>query len=181
MLHDQVAARRYALSLFQLCHSEGGGQTKPQRTLEELKVFQKTMEKDNLIHKFFLNPTISKEDKKETLQEVSSKLPGTLKFLILLVDADRMSIFKEIVAEFEKAVEESSGELTVELQVAQDLSEQKLQEIKNVLENQWKRKPKLKLVKNPHLLGGFVATASGKSFDASLQSQLAQMEQALSS
>lgn len=180
MPRNQVAARRYAESLFDIARS-ADSKSKPQEVLEELKALRASISGNKEISKFFLNPTVSKADKLSVIEDLESKMPQTYRFLSLLIEADRLEILDEIVDEFESSVEQISGELSVELELAHQPSEQAMGEIQNLITRQWNCKPKFKTKINPKLLGGFIAKAPGRTFDASVRSQLRNLEQSLAS
>jgi len=171
MRRNSEVAKRYAKALYQL--SLAGDHTeKPHKILEELKVFEKVFVKDTETRKFLCSPVISEEEKHEVVNALETVLPSITRFLTVLVESGRIEIFREIVAEFERISEETSGELTVKLETARKFSDRTVEEIKNLLEQQWRKKVRFETTINPELLGGFVASASGKSMNASALAQL---------
>lgn len=171
MPRNQLAASRYAKSIFQLTQSDVEKMDAHQ-VLEELKALETAINSDTNIKKFFLNPCLSKEEKLEVLKGLSSILKLSFRFVNLLVEADRIDSLGEIIFEYEKLLNEATGELSVELELAQDLPDKSIQQISQILEVQWKRKPKFTIKKNKNLIGGFVAKAPGRTMDASVRSQL---------
>lgn len=161
---NQVA-KRYATALFQTTEKSGD-------VLLELRSLVNLFTAESQIEKFFLSPVISAEDKKSVLSDLRSKIPNTHSFLEALIDANRVSELYWIIDEFAKLVEESAGELSVELESASPLSETQVDEIRALLQDKWKKKITFKTKLNPELVGGFVARAPGKVFDASVAHQL---------
>lgn len=168
--NDQVA-RRYAKALYQLA-AAGDQMAKPQQVLEELRVFEESFIKNDEVRKFFCSPVVDRAEKKQVLADIETKLPGIARFLLVLADADRLEIIREIVREFKSLLEESAGEVTVELETARKFSDAAIEEIKQLLEAQWRKKVRLQSRINPEIMGGFVARASGKSMNASALAQL---------
>jgi len=174
---NQQVARRYAQSLFQLSHeTEAETPIKSQQVVLELRAFETALNSEKELKNFFMNPSLRKEEKLEILKDLEPKLPSTFRFLKLLVEADRMGCLAEIIEEYSKAVEEASGEMSIILECAKVPSEKVLEDIKILLEAQWKRKAKIQIKENPAILGGFVAKAPGRTFDASVRSQLRALE-----
>jgi len=171
MRRSSEVAKRYAKALYQLS-SAGDHTEKPAKILEELKVFEKVFIKDTDTRRFLCSPVVSPEEKQAVVSSLESVLPSISRFLMVLVEADRIESFREIVSEFEKISEEASGELSVKLETARKFSDGTVEEIKNLLEQQWRRKVRFETSINPELLGGFVASASGKSMNASALAQL---------
>lgn len=181
MHRESQVASRYSNALFELSMEpqESGIFAKPQQLLSELEVFNKALEEMPELRSFFENPTISREVKLEALQSLESKLSSIYRFLELLIEADRMGCMGEIVAAFRKSLEKSQGELRVQLETSAEFGEAMLNEIRSLLESQWKKKVTFEVKVNPDLIGGFVASASGKSFDASVRTQLQMMKKKL--
>lgn len=178
MRRNETVAKRYAKALFQLSiqHADADDIGKPAEVLKELESFQSALKSAEL-RKFFLSPVISKADKKAMLAELNSNVPSVVKFLQVLIGADRLSAFDSIVSEFKKLHEESTGEMSVNLETAHSLSGPALDEIKSFLESEWGRKIKIQVQKNPSLIGGFVAKSANKTFDASVRFQLENLKQ----
>jgi len=181
MPRNPVASKRYASSLFELALGGELGSVKPAQVLEELKVFLEALRMNSDVSKFFKSPRVSREEKKEFISDLEKSLPACYRFLRVLIDADRVDCLSEIIDEFSKQMEAEAGELSAKLELASDMGEESLNEVRSLIEQQWKKKPKLTVVKNPKLLGGFVVSAPGKVFDASLRSQLKRMQSFLSS
>lgn len=174
-----MVARRYAASLFQLSADKASTVYfgKGQQILNELRAFSEGMLKVADGVEFFLSPVISRDDKKAALAELESKLPLTHRFLAVLVEANRMEALSEIIAEFQAALDQASGELSVDVELAHAATPALLDEIKGVLHGEWKRQIKLNTTVNPNLIGGFIAKAPGRIMDASVSSQLEALEQ----
>lgn len=179
MPRSSTVSKRYASALFQLsCQHPGADDIgKSSDILAELKSFLNVLNADSEIRKFFLSPVIAKEDKKSVLGELRKFSPSVVKFLQVLVDGDRLELLDSIIAEFQRLMEESAGEESVELQIAHNLSNEALEEIKSFLESAWGRKLRLQVNKNPALLGGFLAKSNSRTFDASIRSQLENLKQ----
>lgn len=179
MRRSPEAARRYAKALFQLA-SAGEHDMKTEQTLKELRVLSAALRSDKSVEKFFLNPTVSKDEKKEILAELEAKLPSIYRFVGVLIDGGRLAELPAIVVEFEKLFEESVGELQVNLRVAHEMKSAQIDEIRQLLETEWKRRVRFTTSIHPELLGGFVAVASGRSMMASAQMQLDHLVESLS-
>lgn len=178
MLRNALVAQRYSKSLFEI--TQEGDSTKADQVLAELKTFSKVMQSNPEVASFFLNPTVSRSDKLEVVTEVATSLASVEKFLKLLIEADRLDCLDDIVQDFEATLETESGEIRVELRVARDMSEKSIREVTQLIESKWGRKPRFDIVKDPKILGGFVAKAAGRTLDSSVKSQLRLLESDLS-
>lgn len=180
MARKRDIGKRYARSLFQLCTGpDKDSFGTPGEVLDELKSFQAALDADSELSNYFFNPVIARAEKFDVVDELKTKLKSTSKFLKVLVENARLESLPDIIQEFEIYKEEFEGVLRVKLEVAHTPSEDLLDRIKALLENLWKRRPEFKIEVNPELLGGFIATASGRTFDASIRSQLDRMKESL--
>jgi F-type H+-transporting ATPase subunit delta len=176
MAKNTLAAKRYANALYSVVKGdEGAAELKD--SLSELKLFYAAVEKADGGEEFFFSPVVSADDKISVLNELMKVFTHTHSFLLTLVKEGRLNCLKEIIDEFASLCEKASGELSVNLEMAQPLPEKQLDEIKLILQEKWKTKVKMKTTVNPELIGGFVATAPGRVMDASLSNQLDNLEQ----
>ncbi len=178
MPRNAVVSRRYVRALGYLADESDPSQT--QKILGELRGFSSTIDSSKLLRSFFLSPVIPKSDKREALTDLKDKVPLTYRFLIALVDGNRLTNLGEIVAEYEAHLESRTGELSVEVITARKLSDATMAEIKQSIEDIWKRKIKVKHQIDAEILGGFMARAPGKILDASARHQFEALRQSLS-
>ena len=143
-----------------------------QRAREELRVFHQVLVGSPDIQLFLSNPVISIGDKVGVLESLSKFFPTSLSFLISVVRQGREDFLKEMAEEFERLVEERSGELSVDLEIASASLKASEEEIRLFLQEKWNRSIKLKTTVRPELLGGFVARGGGKVLDASVRNQM---------
>jgi F-type H+-transporting ATPase subunit delta len=168
--------KRYATALFNSLDP-----SKREETLNELRIFQSALRGSPEVTAFFLSPVISRNDKKLVLADLQAKFPSIHPFLELLVEEDRTEVLVGIVEAFSELKELASGELSVELECAETFSEEMVNEIRSMLQEKWNKKLKIKTKQNSELIGGFVARAPGRLYDASLATQLQSLkEQVLS-
>lgn len=176
MPRNTLAAKRYAEALFHLNDGAEGGSSK---VLGELSALAASFEKDRGIEEFFLSPVVSKEDKRQVISEAKEIFPLTQRFLLTLIDANRMDCLLEIVSEFRARCEELAGELSVNVETAHPLSGDALEEIRAFLQDKWKRTIKMQTSINPEIIGGFIARSSGRVLDVSAASQLENLKQSI--
>lgn len=118
-----------------------------------------------------VNPNVRKAILQDVLkaQEVN-KVVGSL--LGLLVSRSRMTELPKVLNELEALVQKSQGIQAGQVRSAVELSAEELSVLSASLAKRVGGKVKLTQAVDPSLLGGMVATVSGKTFDASLRSQL---------
>lgn len=178
MPRNAVVTRRYVRALGYLTDDKSDAGL-AQKILSELKGFSATLEASKQLRSFFSSPAIPKNEKKEALQDLKEKLPQTFRFLIALVEANRLENLNEIISEYEDVLESRTGEISVEIMTARKLSDATMAEIKNSVEEIWKRKIKVKHSVHPEILGGFIAKTPGKILDASARHQFEALRQSL--
>jgi F-type H+-transporting ATPase subunit delta len=180
MPRNSEAARRYARALYQLSESGDHG-SRPQQVVQELRAFEQAFTKTAEVRVFLESPIVQVAEKREALQALEPSLPAATRFLIVLMEAGRISLIKEVRREFELLMEHASGEVSVTLETARSFSERGIEEIKRLLESEWNKKVKIEPVVNPELIGGFVASSAGKSLNASALGQLELLSEKLAS
>jgi F-type H+-transporting ATPase subunit delta len=178
---NPVIAKRYANSLYQLTIDKTATSfySKAPQILAELNAFLTAIKSFPEGILFFLNPTVSHDEKLSTIKELENKLPTIFQFIKTLIEADRMEYFEEIVQNFQRICEEASGELTVDVEFAHAPSPAILEDVRATLHAEWKRQIKIRSAINSHLIGGFVAKAPGRIMDVSVSSQLEALQQQL--
>jgi F-type H+-transporting ATPase subunit delta len=118
-----------------------------------------------------VNPNVRKAILQDVLKSLSvSKVVNNL--LELIVARSRVQELSQISAELEALVEKSQGVQAGQVRSAVELSSEELSVLSSALAKRVGGKVKLTQTVDPSLLGGMVATVAGKTFDASLRSQL---------
>jgi F-type H+-transporting ATPase subunit delta len=92
--------------------------------------------------------------------------------LVLLSERGRLGELSLIIAEVERLIDEDAGVRRGSLLSAIALDNADVENLTLAIAKKLKVKVKLDAVVDTGLLGGFVATVSGKTFDASLKTQL---------
>jgi len=131
----------------------------------------------------------SNENFRALLKNVSlgrNTLDGILKEILLAIGANklvfrlvymlsergRLAILPELVGEYWRLLDLDSGVLAGELKSAIELSGEELDRLTAAISKRVGQKIRFESKVDPDLLGGFVARAGGKTYDASLRAQL---------
>ena len=176
MPRSSQVSRRYVRALSAVAEDQAGSS---QKILAELRSFVEALQSSKDLRTFFFSPIISRSEKKEILGEIKDKISHTQKFLSVLIDANRLSALPEIVDDYEAAMEAAAGEVSVAVESARPLSAQASDEIRSLLQDEWKKKVKMRTSVNPALIGGFVAQGGGKTLNASVAHQFELLKQSL--
>merc|ERR1712182_155424 len=132
--------------------------------------------------KFLANPLITKEAKKNVVKDIlGEQVDGnTLKFLLLLVDRNRIALVDEVAQKFlELSYKQESIEVAKVISSVQ-LSAQQQQNLAEKLKTITGAKQiKLALKVDPNLIGGFTVEIGSQYIDTSIRGQLRQISNLL--
>ena len=130
------------------------------------------------------NPLVSQDAKGEVLTKIlkSQVNSETFKFLMVLVDRDRINLLKSVITNYLELVYETASIKTIEVVTAVEFSNaqkntliQKLKELTNA------REIKLAITVDPNLIGGFLIKTESKVIDFTIKNQLQQLAKHLDS
>jgi F-type H+-transporting ATPase subunit delta len=166
-----TAAKVYAKAVFDL------GQEKGQLDAfqNELSGVSEALVTSPALKSVLTGSGINPNTRNAVLADVASALglgPVVRKLMEMLVLRGRVAELPEIRAELESLVERSQGVQAGKVRTAVDLSSEELSVLEAALTKRVGKKVKLSQEVDPSLLGGMVAVVAGKTFDASLRSQL---------
>lgn len=171
MMYDHVIARRYARALLMSLKGQ-----KLDLVLEQLGSFAHLYAVGSKeLQKLFTDPGFSPLDQRAVIKRIAEKsgLDHTLaNFLLLLVNKDRMPLILSIYLAFADMVDKQEGRLRVKIASASPISEQELDEIKEILGQLSKKEILTESVVDEKLLGGIRVEAAGAVFDGTLKAKL---------
>lgn len=174
MPRNSQVVRRYAKALLNTLDSNS-----LHKAEAELSVMAQVATSNSTVKKFLVCPVISAEEKIGVFKELTTQFPTISNFLISVIRQDRGEYLADIAAEFSRLIEERAGEMTVDLEVASPAVAADEENIRNFLQEKWKRQIKFKTKINQDLIGGFLARGTGKVFDASVRNQLDSLKASL--
>lgn len=168
--YEEKIAKRYARIIFDLAQEE--------KHLEKIAHdFQQLVSLTREVAEFRMlcsNPAIATQRKKAILKELFDKHlhPQALKFILFLVDKDRLDLLAGIAEAFAKFYLAHQGILEVQMTVAQPPDAAFLQQTKKILGSKFNKAIQLHPQVDPQLLGGFKLQVANTIYDTSLRSQL---------
>jgi F-type H+-transporting ATPase subunit delta len=148
---------------------------------QNLEIF---LEESNELTDYLNNPLVSQDAKGEVLTKtLKSQINSeTFKFLMVLVDRDRINLLKSVITNYLELVYETASIKTIEVVTAVEFSNaqkntliQKLKELTNA------REIKLAITVDPNLIGGFLIQTESKVIDFTIKNQLQQLAKHLDS
>lgn len=148
---------------------------------QNLEIF---LDKTSELTDYLNNPIVSKEAKREILAKtLKSQINAeTFKFLMVLVNRDRINLLSVIIARYLELVYETASIKTIEVSTAfpftylqKNTLVQKLKELTNA------REVRLVITVNPNLIGGFLIKTNSKVIDFTVKNQLEKLAKHLDS
>lgn len=142
---------------------------------QNLEVF---LNKTPDLTQYLKNPLISSDKKCEVLEKTlqSQINKETFKFLIVLVDRNRINLLQEVIASYLELVYEAASIKTIEVSTAYAFTNlQKNTLIKKLKELTNAREIRLVITLDPNLIGGFLIKTESKIIDFTVKNQLQQL------
>ncbi len=148
---------------------------------QNLEIF---LDESSELTDYLNNPLVSQDAKGEVLTKTlkSQVNSETFKFLMVLVDRDRINLLKSVITNYLELVYETASIKTIEVVTAVEFSNaqkntliQKLKELTNA------REIKLAITVDPNLIGGFLIKTESKVIDFTIKNQLQQLAKHLDS
>jgi F-type H+-transporting ATPase subunit delta len=167
-------AEPYAEALLDLAKSNDS----LKETTNDMNIVSQFLANSNDLKKFLANPLITRDAKKNVVKDILEEQidPNTLKFLMLLIDRNRIALLEGVAQKF---LELSYKQESIE--VAKVISSVQLsaQQQKNLAEKlkviTGAKQIKLALKVDPQLIGGFTVEIGSKMIDTSIRGQLKQI------
>ena len=151
-------------------------------TTNDMNIVSQFLANSSDLKKFLGNPLITREAKKNVVKDILGEQIGdnTLKFLLLLVDRNRIEVLDSIAQKFlELSFKQESIEIA-KITSSIQLSAQQQKEIAEKLKVITGAKQiKLALKVDPTLIGGFTIEIGSKMIDTSIRGQLRQISSLL--
>jgi len=148
---------------------------------QNLEIF---LDESSELTDYLNNPLVSQDAKGEVLTKTlkSQVNSETFKFLMVLVDRDRINLLKSVITNYLELVYETASIKTIEVVTAVEFSNaqkntliQKLKELTNA------REIKLAITVDSNLIGGFLIKTESKVIDFTIKNQLQQLAKHLDS
>ena len=173
MLSLQLAIK-YSRAMFLLAQEEG----KLVEYGQELQSLAEGLESAPELKAFLESPMIPRQAKQEAAEKIfaGELSPMVMNFLRLLLDKQRVSIFGEIVRQYENFANEAQGILVADVTTARDLSDSLGERLMAKLGEVTGKKIKLRKHLDEKLLGGAVVRMGDRLIDGSLKSRMKALE-----
>ena len=168
-------SKSYALALYEL--SKENSETS--RIEDEIKSFKQLIKENSSFKQMLLNPSISKEDKKNVIFEIINKNNFSLnlkKFFGFISLKNRLFFLSNIIESFLNLVSIHKGELKGKLISSKELSQDEKQKIQKDLSKDFKTSLNLDYTYDPDLIAGLVIQVGSVMIDTSVKTKLKKIE-----
>ena len=172
-MKDLLAASRYAQALFEIARMTH----KDEEIEAELEAFSTALQRSPDLEKFFKNPQLSSEQKKNFLlriyQERNHEIYEVLmNFFMILFEKQRFYLIHDIAVSFKKIAGEAQGQGTAQIKTAAPLDAPSEAAIVSRLEKIAGYKITVQKEVDPALIGGVVIRLKNKVLDGSVRHQI---------
>jgi len=167
-------AEPYAEALLDLAKSNDS----LKETTNDINIVSQFLANSSDLKKFLGNPLITRAAKKNVVKDILGEQIGgsTLKFLLLLVDRNRIEVLESIAQKFlELSYKQESIEIAKITSSVQLSAEQQKQIAEKLKILTGAKQIKLALKVDPQIIGGFTIEIGSKMIDASIRGQLKQI------
>ncbi|MCW9707371.1 ATP synthase F1 subunit delta [Fodinibius salsisoli] len=171
------AARRYAKALLELAQERN----ELAEILEDIEFIQNTLEGSKELVTFLKSPIIKYDDKTAVLEQLffEDLQEATKLFVKLLAKKDRVNLLDQIVEAFIQQYKKHVGIITVNVFVAEGLSEEHQQLLHQKLEEKTQKKVDMNISVDESLKGGMAVRIDDTVIDGTVKHQLEQLEESL--
>ena len=171
-------AEPYAEELLDLAKSNDS----LKETTNDMNIVSQFLANSSDLKKFLGNPLITRDAKKNVFKDILGEQvsASTLKFLLLLVDRNRIEVLESIAQKFlELSYKQESIEIakiTSSIQLSAEQQKEIAEKLKLIT---GAKQIKLALKIDPQLIGGFTIEIGSKLIDTSIRGQLRQISNLL--
>ncbi len=166
---------RYAGALIELAE-ESGKSDKIASDLDSLSTMIKASSDLKLL---ISSPSISRKSQVAAINALSDKAGFdklTTNFLGVLINNRRLGAVASIINTFKEALARKRGEITIQVETAQDLTPAQLKSLQDALTKGMKREVTIRAKVEPSILGGMIVTVGSKMIDDSVRHKLEKLK-----
>lgn len=168
-MEETGVAIRYALAIYDIAVENN----KVREVYEILDSIMNLYEKDKEFKNLMLHPLIKREEKIKIVENILSNADEISKNIIdYLIDKDRISIIRFILAEYLKIYYKDNNEIAVTAIFSKMISENQRKKLLEKLENKTGRKVVLDIKIDESIIGGGIVRINDDIIDGSIKRQI---------
>ncbi|MBT3350675.1 MAG: ATP synthase F1 subunit delta [Nitrospinaceae bacterium] len=171
------AASRYAKALVNIAEKDGS----LDETGVELAQLDKALDNPEL-RKVLMNPRFSRPVRTGVIDEILKSSGASelmQKFARLITEKDRIAELPAISERYQALADEMRGRIRAQVRTAFDLSDSAMEELRKMLSEVSGKQVLLEVEKDSSLIGGLVCRMGGIVMDGSIQNQLKNLRESL--
>ena len=168
-------SKSYAIALYELSKES----SELDKVTEEIKSLKKLLNDSSDFKEMILNPTVSKEDKKNVIYTIADQNNFSQvikKFLGLIAIKNRLFFLGKIIESFLNLASNIKGELKAKLISSKKLSMDEQKKIQNELSKDFKSPIKIEYKYDPDLIAGLTIQVGSLMVDNSIKTKLKNLE-----
>ena len=173
-----TVSRKYARAFLQIGQREGNYEALGQELDQLQDLLQQSKELRSVLFSFAY-PSPTRKKIISALGQSLSLSKGTIDFLHLLIERERMDHFLEIVKSYRGLCDEVSNRTRATLVAPGDISPNSVAEVRKQLEVRTGKKVILSVEHDPSLIGGVLTKIGNVIYDGSLKTQLTKVRENL--
>jgi len=164
----------YAQALFRVVKAEG----EIDRVEDELFRFGKVLESNHELKQVLADQSVDKAQRNKVLDELlADKVsPHTLGLLSFVVEQGRARYLPEILEELTRLAAEARNSVVAEVRSAVPLDETQQKQLTEALSKATGKSVEVKVIVDPSVIGGVVATVGDTVIDGSVKKKLAALK-----
>ena len=172
MVSDELISG-YAQALFRVVKAEG----ELDRVEDELFRFGKVLESNHELKQVLADQGIDKAQRNKVLDELlADKVsPHTLGLLSFVVEQGRARYLPEILGELTRLAAEARNSVVAEVRSAVPLDDKQQEQLAAALSKATGKSVEVKVVVDPSVIGGIVATVGDTVIDGSIKKKLTEL------
>lgn len=171
-----AAANRYSRALLDVLYSKTADAPKTAEAgLQQLERFSVLLKEQPDARRIFENPTIAGDRRKKLLNDITKTMDfekRVANFINILIEKNRLNILDEIIAAYQRLLDERMGIVRAKVTAAQPLDAAQQKDLSTRLEKLTGKQVRMEVAVDPSLIGGMVAQVGGTIYDGSIRQQL---------
>ena len=175
---SNATSKSYAQALYELAKEKSD----LKNVENQVYYLSKLIDESPDFKEMILNPSISKENKKNVLYTIADQnnFSKILKnFLGFLTFKNRLFFLKQIINSFLNFVSINKGELKAKLYSSKPLSKDELENIQNELSKDFKSPINIEYKYDPNLIGGLIIQIGSVMIDTSIKTKLGKLQKSM--
>ena len=168
-------SKSYALALYELAKEN----SELDKAEEGMKGLDLLLKNNSDFQEMILNPTVTKEDKKDVVLKIAEKYnfsPILKRFLGFVAIKNRLFFLDKIIESFLNLISNNKGELKAKLTSSKKLSIEEKNKIQKQLSEGFKSTLNLDFKYDPELIAGLIVQVGSVMVDTSIKTKLKKLE-----